>query len=255
MEKRRTLKRRKGITLVLLTLVCCLMFILCFGGMSTAKADSGNNDASSDVVTGYYLDIPCAGIVGDISPLDKQFLNYRNVMLAFSRNTAKVTVIFTMINIKDNGNPLIVTTSVDVNFPASVWASTSVNIVNSVKVNIRKTYYDILVSGDFSKISLTILISGRGIPIADKVPFPNGYYSSLTGCKVYTGPDDGSLGDNGGVEEKPSIKSWFEHGFDWLANTFGWTFSYSTFKKSCIITVAAIGVLLVVSFIYKLFKK
>lgn len=259
MEKRRTaVKRRKGITLFLLALVCCLTVIFCFsGGYSSARAVDEDNEAASKTDTGYYMD-------ADMSNISEAWLTtkdgpFRFCLKAWNRSNVDITVLLLFTKIKDpvNDKPIFITTHSETNLPAGNSFGMSVNL-GKIHVNLRETYYDILKDGDYSGVKITLYYDGQGVPLETN---GKSQLFSLTNVKVDTGPIEPGVGDNGGTDQNPApdenerVIAGFEKFFDWLTGIFEWSITYATFKKGCVIAVAVIGALLVISFFYKLFKK
>lgn len=233
--------------------MCTVAFI---GSGLLVKA-AGTNDVppiNVDEKTGYIFTIPCQGLEGYISNNDKISLNGRGIMKAFERHSVSVTVIFGIVNVTHFDNPLIVSVPVKIEFPAATSLNYRVDLKESVKVNIRKEYYDMLKNGDFSKIRLTILVAGNGIQVMEKFGFPQGYFSNLTRCKAEIGDTGGLYPDNGGEEVETKEPSLFNKFFDFLTGIFSWNITYAQFCLYVKIGVCVLGGMIALGLLIKFFK-
>lgn len=283
MEKRRTaVKRRKGITLFLLALVCVLTVIFCFSGGSgnmTAKADYDNGiEISSDTVTGYFMHLNTANFVGFTNTSWMAFPNSKwGDFKAFGRHTYSLTVMifFKDIQYKDPDSDitssLFISKPTDVTLPGSLDHKGNVTLPPVLDINIAKTYYDYLnYIGNFERVSISMLwrnsahvVHNEGkcewSSITGKNCFENCVFnisSTFSISQIPADPADPDFepGAGGGQQVNPSDKankSLFEKFFNWLTDIFNWNISYKTFKKICVIAVAVIIVLIILYFIFR----
>ncbi len=198
-------------------------------------------EVASETKTMYYLEIPLqtSGIYGYARVLpetnNNRFYTVKRELESYSSNQTPVPFIFTFNKICPDGiSPLMATWKTKVTIVTSSTKNPNtffddldrggmmsfpyIKFNENIKINIRKEYYEYLTNGDFSDFSISYMYNGNAYLLYNS-HFDgtfridsNEIYHNVSGIKTSHDevPEDydpianeGQIGDNGGVAEKP----------------------------------------------------
>lgn len=194
-------KRRKSFLLAGMLLVVSILFGT-ITAYSTAKAYTPEGEkASTDTVTGYFMDIPLNGeearvmYKSDLKTLfnlpDVEKFNF------WTRTERQVTLLLTFPDVTYSKEgykpePLFVSGTATLEFPSRAWSGTKIKFLSDLHLNIRESYYNYFMKamgGDWTKhltftwnLNFTVMyiVGSHGFGVSDRTQIdPDVYIPSL----------------------------------------------------------------------------
>lgn len=254
-------------------LVFLMLLVVCLVGLpiqSTALAASDYANASTDLDTGYFMEIPLAGNTGEFLSVVVKGQAYSGQNFHWfkrSERQATIVITFPQVNYEKPGfapEPVFVNGTALMEFPGSATLGFRIDFLKFQQLNIRKEFFHIFLKSmgaDWKtdteasaklQFKVMIMLGNNGYNMFETIKGKTYDKTYTADIHIYTGkldpghddPDSPNFdpGTNGGsVTTDPGKSiSWLKSFYNLLTKWFKWNLPYEWF---CVIFWTLVGLI------------